>query len=78
MLAIDYFNTLKRLQPAPELHHHVFICNFGHSAEGLPFVLDGDRLIAGRNTLQHLAREEFRSQLTCRLGVSWEELTNAL
>jgi len=63
--------------PDPHLHSHVLVANLGQGPDGRWSALDGRGLFLELRAARDLYETQLRFELTCRLGVSWRELTGA-
>jgi len=60
--------------PDPHLHSHVLVANLAPGPDGRWSALDARGLFLEMRTTRYLYETQLRSELTCRLGVSWQEL----
>jgi conjugative relaxase-like TrwC/TraI family protein len=63
--------------PDPHLHSHVLVANLAPGPDGRWSALDARGLFLELGTVRDLYETQLRSELTCRLGVSWRELNGA-
>ncbi len=63
--------------PDPHLHSHVLVANLASGPDGRWSALDARGLFLELGTARDLYETQLRSELTCRLGVSWRELQGA-
>ena len=63
--------------PDPHLHSHVLVANLAPGPDGRWSALDARGLFLELGTARDLYETQLRSELTCRLGVSWRELQGA-
>ncbi|MCU1498519.1 MAG: Ti-type conjugative transfer relaxase TraA [Acidimicrobiales bacterium] len=63
----------------PQLHTHVLVANLAHvAAEDRWSALDGRQLYSWSKTVGYLYEAQLRVELTRRLGVSWDPVTNGI
>lgn len=63
--------------PDPHLHTHVLVANLAPGPDGRWSALDARGLFLELGTARDLYETQLRSELTCRLGVSWRGLQGA-
>ncbi|MGH9124321.1 MAG: MobF family relaxase, partial [Acidimicrobiales bacterium] len=62
----------------PQLHTHVVVANMGFAADGRWSALHGRRLYAWAKTAGFVYQAALRAELTERLGVTWQPVTNGM
>lgn len=73
LLAAAFVHRASRA-PDPHLHSHVLVANLAPGPDGRWSALDARGLYLEMRTTRYLYETQLRSELTCRLGVSWREL----